>query len=735
MRKIIQHSGFLLTLLIMLCSEKSSTQIHYGMITKSKHKVAKTKMDAFDYRGAIVIYNDILKDSKYALDTMALRRVSQCETNIGQYTDAEKHLIILTQIPTAKISDFHLLANIQKLQKKYRDALNTYQQILIVKPDDIIARRYVENPEFAEEILRDSVIYSVENAREVNSPQSDFAPGFFLNNKIIFSSSRGLGPGAKRQYSWNLQPYLNIYSADITTDSRLSNPSLLNGDVNSRYHEGTMTYDKTANTMYFTRNNFVRGSIKKARSGRLYLGIYTAQYNADNTWSKTSIFPYNNKEWSTGHPSINLSGSRLYFVSDRPGGFGGTDIWYCEKTNSGWGAPINAGDIINTAGNELFPFAFGDSTLYYSTNGLPGLGGVDVFSANVYDNTHSPKNIGYPINSSYDDMGLVLFPDYIHGFFSSNRPGGLGDDDLYTFVIHPPDSVDVEGVVVDEKTNLPLPDALVTIQNEDGSLLQVKTDQNGHYKIRAPYNEAIEIKAEKGDYESSSTVLKTTPRGLAYTADDIKLRKIAFVATGKVVYDIDGQPAPGAVVRLIDNAGAVIDSSIVALDGTYRLALEENKKFKLEVYKVGYVLLTKEVGTFPGTPKTIINDFRIFKLEKGTVVRLDNIYYDYGKWAIRSDAAKELDKLVQILKDNPTMRIELSSHTDARGSDSYNLNLSEKRAKSAVEYLISQGIDTSRLVAKGYGETKLLNRCKNDVKCSEEEHQFNRRTEFTILDI
>jgi len=188
-------------------------------------------------------------------------------------------------------------------------------------------------------------------------------------------------------------------------------------------------------------------------------------------------------------------------------------------------------------------------------------------------------------------------------------------------------------------------------------------------------------------------------------------------------------------MRLRDEKGNQLDSLIVGADGTYKFALEENKKYILEAYKDEYVLLTKDASTIGATNKSITTDFRLFKLEKGTVVRLDNIYYDYGKSDIRSDAAIELNKLVRILQDNPTMKIELSSHTDARGGDAYNLKLSDARAKSAVKYIISQGIDESRLVGKGYGETQLLNRCVNDVKCSEEEHQFNRRTEFKILEI
>lgn len=721
-------------ILFALLANTTAAQVKYGIFAKAKHKLAKQKMEEFDFRGASAVYLDILADEKYAKDTLALRKIASCYMSIGNYPEAEKHLVVLTQQSTARVSDYHNLAEVYKILKKYPEALGTYKRIVLIEPNDELARMYANKPDFASSILRDSSLYVIQNA-SINSAQSDFSPGFFTNGKIIFSSSRGLGAGGDRLYNWTQQPYLNIYTADITTDSTLTNAQVLGDDLNSKFHEGTVSFDANSQVMYFTRNNAVRGNVTKAKSGRLFLGIFSATYNTSGAWGKTERFKYNNKEWSVGHPSVTPSGKRMYFVSDKPGGYGGTDIYYCDADSGSWSSPKNAGPRINTPSNEGFPFALNDQTLYFASEGHIGLGGYDLFYINVSDSAATANNMGYPINTHFDDFALITFPKESRGFFSSNRTGGKGDDDIYIYSIHPPDSVTVSGLVVDEKTKLPIASSLITVQNEDGSLLQVTTDQNGRYEIKVPYKPMIRVVAEKKDYEPGFAEVTTNARGLEYKAPDIALKKIDFIASGKVVYDIDGSPAEGAIVRLKDAKGMVIDSTTVAADGSYRIALQNDQKYKLEVYKPEYVLLTKEINTMPGAPKNIVNDFRLFKLEKGTVVRLDNIYYDYGKFNIRPDAALELNKLVQILKDNPTMKIELSSHTDARGSDSYNLKLSDNRAKSAVEYLISQGISSDRLIAKGYGETKLLNQCGNNVKCSEEEHQFNRRTEFTILDI
>lgn len=700
---------------------------------KSKLKLAKKFYDGFEFTPASDIYKDILSSPKHKDDTTALRMIADCQKRLGNYGVAEKYLEQLATTPFVKSDDLHNLAEVLRIQKKYPEVLQTYQRILDKNPNDKIAAEFVSNPNFAEEILADSMIYKIRSAK-INSPASDFAPGFFTGNRLLFSSSRGLGVGARRYYAWNSQPYLNIYQAEILPDTTLDKVSVLNSDVNSRYHEGTISYDPANNLMYLTRNNFVRGSLHKSKTGRVNLAMYTVSYK-NGDWGALEPFALNNKEYSVGHPSLTKSGTRIYFVSDMPGGMGGTDIYYADRDGEKWGSAVNAGPRINTSADEMFPFIVGDSTLYFSSRGHVGLGGFDLYNIAIFDSTAKAQNLGYPVNSNYDDFSALVYPSETAGFFCSNRPGGKGDDDIYEFVVRAPEFVDIAGRVVDQQTLEPIADAIVMVESPDGGLIEVTTDKNGEYVIKAPYKPIIRLDAKKADFIPGSVEVPTNIRKTEYKANDIFLKKEDIVAIGNVVYDVDGSPAGGALVRVLDSKGTEIGRTIVAEDGTYSVAIPENQKVTLEVTKNDYVKLTKDVDTRGKKDRKIKNDFRLFKLEKGTVVRLDNIYYDYGKAEIRPDAALELNKLVTILKDNPTMKIELSSHTDARGGDAYNLNLSDKRAKSAVQYIISQGIDASRLVGKGYGETKLLNRCGNDVKCSEEEHQFNRRTEFKILDV
>jgi outer membrane protein OmpA-like peptidoglycan-associated protein/tetratricopeptide (TPR) repeat protein len=652
-----------------------------------KHKIALDYQANLDFDAAAAIFADIAE--KKPDDSLALRGAAYCYDLLGDYAAAEKFCKAAATASWKKPDDLLNYANLLRRNKKYTEAAAVYADYLKLKPDAAYLRPYVEDPMLIEKIMRDSSRFSLRVAANINSVYSDFGPCIADSLNFFFSSARPEGKGKNRTYLWNDQSYLNIFNAVLNQDTSLRNATLAPSKVNSRVHEGTLSYDKQGKKMYITRNNFYKGDEKKDSDGVLKLAIFSADYQSGE-WGQLQPFTYNDESFNTGHPSINPDGSRIYFVSDRPGGQGGTDIWYCDKKDSTWAEPVNLGPEVNTPSNEMFPFTQGDM-LYFASDGHPGLGGLDLFRAEYVNGILKQiRNLGYAVNTPFDDFGFVLIGSGRRGFFSSNRPGGTGDDDIYEVRISKPTVLRISGKAIYADTEAFLP-----------TQLQLTAD---------PFS--------------------------AYIDDaDFWMKTFEYAAEGRVIFADNNLPVNKATVTLTDIETGETSSITTGSDGKYFFGLMPGKRYKVEAAFEDFLPLSVVVDTRNAPKGSIVNDFKLFKAEKGTVVRLDNIYYDYNKADIRPDAALELDKLIKIMNDNPTMKIELSSHTDSRGSDSYNVELSKKRAKSAVDYMISKGIPKTKLISKGYGETKPLNHCGNDVKCSDEEYQINRRTEFTILDI
>ncbi|KAB2867549.1 MAG: OmpA family protein, partial [Bacteroidales bacterium] len=369
------------------------------------------------------------------------------------------------------------------------------------------------------------------------------------------------------------------------------------------------------------------------------------------------------------HPAISADGTTLYFASNIAGGFGGLDIWKVTRASSAdeWGEAINLGGEINTAGNEMFPYMHSDGVLYFSSDGHPGMGGLDIFKAKKTEGeTWEIENMRYPMNSPADDFGVVFEKEREAGYFSSRRPGGRGSDDIYMFYL-PPIIYNMIGKITDEKTKSPVGQATVKLVGSDGAIVTMQTNDDGSFKFNlTPNTDYVIIASKKGFLNNKA---KETTRGLTRSKDfDVA---IAITSTEKPI-------------------------------------------------------------------------------------EIPNIFYDYDKWELRMESREALDRLVEILNDNPTVTIELASHTDSRGTQEYNYELSQKRAQSVVNYLIEKGIATDRLKAKGYAQTqpKVVDAALNaryqflpigsvldkkfiDGLSSEENkeivYQINRRTEFRVL--
>lgn len=490
----------------------------------------------------------------------------------------------------------------------------------------------------------------------INTKQADFGVNFMGKNQIVFASPNEKVTIVKKVWRENGQPYLDLYVGDIDSTGAIVNKRKLEGAINKRLHEASVAFTKDLKTVYFSGNNYnEKEKSIRGKEGYDNVQLYRATLNSEGMWGTIEKLPFNSDDFSTGLPSLSSDEKKLYFASNRPGGFGKTDLYVVDvKADGSFGEPKNLGDKINTEEREMFPFIADDNILYFSSTGHPGYGGLDVFAVKIFDSTVSPVlNLEQPINSIKDDFAYIINDEAQKGFVSSNREG-KGDDDIYSFIEEEKLFIEclqeVKGIVRDENTKEAIPGAIVQLLDKDGKQLQITAahEDDGTYIFKVPCGKEYAIVA---------------------TNDGYLKKKIEF----STVNDLD-QPA-----------------------------LEQNLDMTPDFIIVGDELL----------------------------VNINVIYFDFNKYNIRPDAATELDKVVEVMKKYPELDIHAISHTDERGTASYNMRLSKKRAKSTVDYLIAKGIDPNRVTSEGKGESQPAVNCKAK-QCTEEEHQLNRRTNFKV---
>ena len=538
--------------------------------------------------------------------------------------------------------------------------MRLYSKKIKDEPTTELSGNLKANESELDNILNTKKDFEIKNLA-VNTEYSDFSPMFLDSNQVVFSSAKDSSFFNTRRYKWNDQPYLDLYVAKINEESNdLKNALKFSKKINTKYHEASVTFSPDNSTMYFTRNNYGK-KLKRDNNGVNHLKIYKST-KVGTEWTEAVEVSFNSDNYSTGHPALSPDGKQLYFVSDMPGSLGKTDIFVVDVQEDGsFSEPRNLGPTINTEQREMFPF-FNGTKLYFSSDGFTGLGGLDVYESafDAEEGFAEVKNLGQPVNSNKDDFSYIVNEENQQGYFASNREGGKGDDDIYSFkrlIIEevPENNNAIAGFVTEMVTGEVMPQALVQLLDENGiKLKEMETEDDGSF-IFEDLNDTTKytLKTTQDKFVDNERLVETTVN------DTVK----------------------------VDIAMKRLEEMIAVEDGI--------KKIKTEM-----------------------------------------IYFNFDKSYIRPDAAKELDKLVSVMKEFPTMVIKIESHTDSRGSKIYNEYLSDKRAKSTRDYIISQGIDASRIEsAIGYGENRLLNDCDGSSPCSEADHLLNRRSEFIILNM
>jgi len=576
---------------------------------------------------------------------------------------------LFTIVPEKEIPSEYYFRYAQSLKGngKYKESDQWLIKFRKLNEDDSRGKQLEINSDYLEKYLKENETYEKVSNLSVNTAYSDFGISFFKDS-LIYASTKPINSESKNKiYKWNNQPFLNLYQVketlEIDKDEFVNSIELTESktiqDINTKYHEASVAVTKDGKTLYFTRDNFQK-KLKADKNRTVHLKIYRAK-NINGKWGDITELPFNNDNYSVGHPALSQDEKTLYFVSDMLGGIGQTDLYKVAiLSDSEFSEPVNLGRNINTEGREMFPFISSDNTLYFSSDGHLGLGALDIFSSNFTENSFlGIENLGKPINSKKDDFAFVLSTNKSYGYLSSNRDGGKGDDDIYSFVKRKP-------VIVKDTCS----------------------------------------------------------------------QKIVGIIKDKYT----GKLLPGSKISLFDNAGKKVDSMVVGKDAAFNFTLPCNNTYRLVGFKRYYkpdeqsFLTGNGVGIISTKKIDLqLNDDFTYSESGEIIVNINPIYFDLNKSNIRPDAAKELDKVVAVMLKYPQLIIQSGSHTDSRGSDLYNQKLSERRANSTVQYIISKGISSNRISGKGYGETAPVNKCVNGVWCNDKAHQLNRRTEFLVI--
>ncbi|WP_442787990.1 OmpA family protein [Flavobacterium suncheonense] len=624
----------------------------YSQLGIGRLATADKKYDKYAYIDAIEIYEKVAEKGHKSADLF--EKLGNSYYFNGEYDKAERWYGELFAMTNDVEPEYYFrYAQALKAVGKY-DKADEYLIKFFQKTNNPTGEELQNNKDYLKQLRVNSDRYTVENAG-INTEFSDYG-AFLKGDEVIFTSARSTGDVFQKKHTWTGQYFTRLFTAKAGEDGMLSDAKEFSKDLDSKFNEATPVFTKDGNTVYFTRNNYNDGKKGKSSDKINKLKIYKATLK-DGKWTDVTELPFNNDNYSVAHPALSADEKTLYFSSDMPGTLGQSDIFRVAINDNGtFGSPENLGPAINTPMRETFPFITDKNVLYFASDDHLGIGGLDVFEAkmNKDGSFTAIKNVGAPVNSAKDDFGYVVNSKTHIGYFTSNRDGGVGSDDIYKFKENVCEQL-LKGTITDKETAAALPGAKVSLFDANMELIKaVEANENGDFAFEENIDcdKKYYVRAENPDYETKE-----------------------------------------------------ISVSIPLKSGESRADIALEKRIK-----------PIDVGT-----------------DLAKIFDISIIYFDLDKWNIRPDAAVDLEKIIAVMKQYPNMKVDIRSHTDSRQTHKYNERLSDRRAKSTLEYMVKNGIERSRLSAKGFGETQLVNGCSDGVPCSEAEHQKNRRSEFIIL--
>ncbi|MFL5754237.1 MAG: OmpA family protein [Bacteroidia bacterium] len=627
---------------------------------KNFFKEAEKAFGVKEYFGAIDLYKKAyIKEKKAEKKAKILFRTAECYRHINSIKEAESYYSKAIKANYPDPMSYYYIGEIKKEQMLYNEAISEFENYKKSNPSDPRAESQIKACELAQKWKDNPTRHKIENMALFNSKQEDFGPSFTDKKytTLVFTSTREGSVGGHMDGTTG-ELHSDLFETKMDKNGKWSTPTDLGEPINSPVNEGTAVVSKKGDFMMFTR-------CEEQKNKKTRCHLYMAKKQGPS-WAVPELVPFNVDSFNFAHPTLSPDGNTLYFASNMTGTYGSSDIWMSEfdKKAKTWGTPVNLGPAVNTDGQEMYPYMHNDGkTLYFSSNKHLGMGGLDIFRIEKDANgkfTKTPENLKYPLNSAFDDFGILYEGTKERGYFSSNREGGKGSDDIYSFVL-PPLIFKAKGTVKSSKDQTVVPNCSIILKGSDGTLVQAKSDAKGEFLMELKPEVSYEV------YTETDKNLKTPTAPLSFLASTDRGK---FTTVG----------------------------------------LQESQDFQ--------------------------KDFLLTPVE--AEIKFPAVQYDLGKATLRKESEDSLNYLLKTLNDNPTIVIELSAHTDSRGSTASNDKLSQARAQSCVDYLISKGIPQARLVAKGYGERKLKITDAQIAKAKTKEekealHQLNRRTVFKIL--
>jgi tetratricopeptide (TPR) repeat protein len=675
-----------------------------------------------------------------AVNEHVTKRLAESNMRLGNTQEAERWYAVVVKFINREPIDLYYYAEALKANGRYVEAEEWMDRYLATQGDvATTARSNISG--FARKYASSTDRFTIRPVA-INTPYSDFGTCWFTSDRVVFASARNETVAIKRRAAMNDQPFLDLFMADVIPGGDLGNARILEGTVNSKFHDGPATASAGGDVLWFTRNSYFQGRSERSSQGVTRLGIYKANASGQE-FAADEQFVFNNAEVSIGHPSLSLDGRKLYFVSDMPGGLGGTDIYMCRSVDGAWGEPENLGPTVNTKYNESFPFIAADGTLYFASNGHPGLGGMDIFAAKPGGSKgfSTAINVGAPVNGPKDDFAFIIDPAGSRGFFSSNRPGGVGDDDIYAFSMLKPleQQYLCSGAVIDDEYEIPVIAAQVLLFDDKGALLDsALTDNRGEFSFPVQKDKTYRLVAKlKGRYDGEEFFSTERIEQQQIITRDVHLVADAGIwLRGNARFKGKLGFVEGMTVSVVNLSSFFSESQRTDLGGGFRFRLQSNEEFEVLFEKAGYFSMSIPVSTI-GMKEGVIDlnsvgQLEFEPIEKGRAIPLRNVRWATNSAVLDARAKLELDELAERLMVNPDVVIELGVHGDARTEREEAQKTTQKQAEAMAEYLRSKGVPKERVSAKGYGISQLINQCVPGVACTEEEHAANRRNEYKV---